>query len=68
MSIIWESSPIQIRGELALDAKATTEGVTLGRFMNAVLADDTVLTPEQAMAYADAITEAASRCLAARGG
>jgi hypothetical protein len=68
MSILWASPPIQIRGELALDAKATTEGVTLGRFMDAVLAEDLVLTPEQAMELADALTQGATRCLAAREG
>jgi len=66
MSIIWESGPIQVRDELHVDVKASDSNVTLGTFNDAVQAIDLVLTPEQAMALADALTEGATRCLAAR--
>jgi hypothetical protein len=68
MSIIWESGPIQIRDELHVDVKASDSNVTLGTFNDAVQAIDLVLSPEQAMALADALTEGAARCLAAREG
>jgi len=68
MSIIWESGPIQIRDELHVDVKASDSNVTLGTFNDAVHAIDLVLSPEQAMALADALTEGAARCLAAREG
>jgi hypothetical protein len=68
MSTIWESGPIQIRDELHVDVKASDSNVTLGTFNDAVQAIDLVLSPEQAMALADALTEGATRCLAARGG
>ena len=68
MSNLWASSPIQIRGELAIDVKACAEHVTFGMFMNAVFADEIVLTPEQAIQIAEALTEGATHCLAARKG
>lgn len=68
MNILWASSPIQIRDELQIDVKATAESVTFGTYNDAVQASDLVLTPEQAMELADALTQGATRCLAARGG
>lgn len=68
MIILWASSPIQIRDELRVDVKASAESVTFGTYNDAVQASDLVLTPEQAMELADALTQAATRCLAARGG
>jgi hypothetical protein len=68
MTIIWASSPIQIRDELKVDVKASAETVTFGTYNDAVQASDLVLTPEQAMELADALSEAATRCLATRGG
>jgi len=68
MTTIWESGPIQVRDELHVDVKASDSNVTLGTFNDAVQAIDLVLTPEQAMQIADALTEGATRCLAARVG
>jgi hypothetical protein len=67
MSIIWASGPIQIQDELHADVSATASTVTLGTYNDAVQASDLVLTPEQAIELADALTEGATRCLAARG-
>lgn len=62
----WASDPIQIRDELHIDVKASDDVVTLGTYNDAVQAADLALTPEQAMELADALTEAATRCIAAR--
>jgi hypothetical protein len=67
MTILWASSPIQIRDELQVDVKASAESVTFGTYNDAVQASDLVLTPEQAMEIADALTQGAAKCLAARG-
>lgn len=68
MTTLWASSPIQIRDELHVDIKASAEAVTLGTYNDAVQASDLVLTPEQAIQIAEALTEASTHCLAARGG
>jgi hypothetical protein len=68
MGIIWESGPIQIRDELHVDVKASDSNVTFGTFNDAVQASDLVLTPELAIEIAEALTQGAYRCLAARGG
>jgi hypothetical protein len=68
MNILWASSPIQIRDELRVDVKASAESVTFGTYNDAVQASDLVLTPEQAIELAEALTQGATRCLAARGG
>jgi hypothetical protein len=68
MTIIWASAPIQIRDELRVDVKASADTVTFGTYNDAVQASDLVLTPEQAMELADALTQGATRCLAAREG
>lgn len=67
MDIIWASSPIQIRDELHVDVKASADAVTIGTYNDAVQASDLVLTPEQAIEIADALTEAATKCFAAKG-
>lgn len=67
MTILWASSPIQIRDELQIDVKASAEAVTFGTYNDAVQASDLVLTAEQAMELADALTEGAAKCFAARG-
>jgi hypothetical protein len=67
MSTIWVSHSIAIRDELHADVKASATTVTLGTYNDAVQASDLVLTPEQAMELADALTEGAAKCLAARG-
>lgn len=68
MDILWASSPIQIHDELHADVKATAEAVTFGTYNDAVQATELVLTPEQAIELADALTEGATKCLAARKG
>ena len=68
MPNIWVSEPIVIRDELRVDVKASAESVTLGTYNNAVQASDLVLTPEQAMELADALTQGAAKSLAAREG
>jgi hypothetical protein len=63
----WTSNPIELT-TATLDVKADVEGVTLGAQSDGSLLVDLHLTPEQAMALADALTEGATRCLAAREG
>ena len=63
----WQSNTIEVDGfEVRVDASA--DGVDLGKVSGGIYASDLLLTPEQAMALADALTEGATRCLAARGG
>ncbi|TPG08298.1 hypothetical protein EAH88_11735 [Rhodanobacter glycinis] len=68
MTTTWASSHIQIQGELHVDVKASADTVTLGTYNDAVQASDLVLTPEQAMEIADALTAAATFLLANKGG
>jgi hypothetical protein len=68
MTILWASAPIQIRDELKVDVKASAESVTLGTYNDAVQASDLVLTPEQAIEIAEALTTAAAAVFAAREG
>jgi hypothetical protein len=68
MNTIWVSAPIQIHAELHADVKVTASTVTLGTYNDAVQASDLILTAEQAMELADALTEGAAKCLAAQGG
>jgi hypothetical protein len=65
-TILWASSPIQIRDELRVDVKASAESVTFGTYNDAVQASDLVLTPEQAIEIAETLTTGAAKCLAAR--
>ena len=67
MVTTWASSPILIRDELQIDVKASADGVTFGTYNDAVQASDLVLTPEQAIELAEALTTGAAHCLAARG-
>ena len=67
MIILWASGPIQVRDELQVDVKASTESVIFGKYNDAVEAYDLVLTPEQAIEIAEALTTGAAKCLAARG-
>lgn len=63
----WQSNTIEVDGfEVRVDASA--DGVDLGKVSGGIYASDLLLTPEQAMAIADALTEGATRCLAAREG
>jgi len=63
----WQSNTIEVDGfEVRVDASA--DGVDLGKVSGGIYASDLLLTPEQAMALADALTEGATRCLAAREG
>jgi hypothetical protein len=62
----WQSSSIHI-GDIEARVHASDEGVTLGKLVDGVYASDLQLTPEQACALADALTEGVARCLAARG-
>jgi hypothetical protein len=68
MTILWASSPIQIRDELQVDVKASAESVTFGTYNDAVQASDLVLTPEQAIQIGNALINGAAHCLAAREG
>jgi hypothetical protein len=63
----WQSSTIEVNGfELRVDASAN--GVDLGKVSGGIYASDLLLTPEQAMELADALTQGAAQCLAAREG
>jgi hypothetical protein len=66
MQTTWASGPIQIRDDLHADVKASASGVTFGTYNDAVQASDLVLTPEQAVEIAEALTAGAAKCLAAR--
>jgi hypothetical protein len=63
----WTSNPIRLTAA-SLDVKADADGVTLGAQSDGSLLVDLHCTPEQAMELADALTEGAAKCLAARGG
>lgn len=63
----WQSSPIPVDG-IEVRVHADADGVTLGKLVDGIYASDLVLTPEQAMQIADALTEGATRCLTAREG
>jgi hypothetical protein len=63
----WQSSPIKVDGfELRVDS--SNNGVDLGKVSGGIYASDLLLTPEQAMELADALTQGAAHCLAAREG
>ncbi|MGC1550809.1 MAG: hypothetical protein WA777_19985 [Rhodanobacter sp.] len=64
---IWQSASIQIDG-MTIDVRANRDGVTSGRMVNGVYASDLLMSPEQAIEYAEALTEGAAHCLAARKG
>lgn len=63
----WQSNTIPVDG-IEIQIHASDEGVTFGKLVDGVYASDLLLTPEQAMELADALTEAATACIAARGG
>lgn len=62
----WQSNLIAVDG-IEVRVHASVEGVTLGKLVDGIYASDLVLTPEQAMELADALTEGATACIAARG-
>jgi hypothetical protein len=62
----WQSTPIELPAS-TIDVKADSEGVTLGAQSDGSLLVDLHITPEQAMELADALTQGAAHCLAARG-
>jgi hypothetical protein len=62
---IWQSNPIAVDG-ISLQVHASTEGVDIGKVADTVYSSDLLLTPEQAMELADALTEGAAKCLAER--
>jgi hypothetical protein len=64
---IWTSEAIRVSDAVCFDVK-TNSSVVLGLFIGqGEVATDHHLTPEKAMELADALTEGATRCLAARG-
>jgi hypothetical protein len=63
----WQSKPLQING-MTIDVRANRDGVTSGRTVDGIYASDLLMAPEQAIEYAKALTEGATRCLAAREG
>lgn len=58
----WQSQPIHVNG-IELLVHASDEGVTIGKTVDGVYSSDLLLTGDEAMALADAITEAATRLL-----
>lgn len=62
----WTSTPIHIDG-IDLQVSSSVDGVTVGRTIDGVYASDLLLTPEQAMEIAEALTEGAAKCLSDRG-
>lgn len=63
---IWSSEPIQLSDEVSVDVSASLAGVVLGESANRVLASDLQLTPEKAVALANALRQGAAKCLEAR--
>jgi hypothetical protein len=63
----WKSEHIQITTAVFVDVKANEAGVVLGQG-NDVWFHDLHITPEQACAIADALTQGAAKCLAMRSG
>lgn len=61
----WQSTPIPVDG-IELQVHAAQDGVTFGKLVDGVYASDLLLTPEQAMELAEALTEAATAVIAAR--
>jgi hypothetical protein len=51
---------------MAVETRASLEGVTVGKQVDGVYASDTLMTPEQAMEHADNLTRAAAIVLQAR--
>lgn len=63
----WQSEPLHIDG-VTVDVKASVEGVTLGQSVDGVYASDTLLEPEQAIAYGNALITAGEKCIEFRAG
>ena len=63
----WQSEPIAVDG-IAVSIHATDRGVILGKLHDGVYSSDILFTPEQAMELADALTEAAVKCLDGKEG
>ena len=63
---IWKSNPIDVDG-IEVQVQASADGVTFGKTVEGVYASDLLLTPEQACNLAEALTQAAAKCLAAGG-
>jgi hypothetical protein len=61
----WKSEKIEITPSVFVDVKANANGVVLGQG-NDVWFHDLHLVPEQACQIADALTQGAAKCLAAR--
>lgn len=61
----WQSHPIHVDG-MHIDVRADKSGVTCGKTVEGVYASDLLLSPEQALAYAAALQEAAIHCRAMR--
>lgn len=66
MNATWQSPPVRVDG-IDVSVHATPRGVIFGKLSDGVYSSDLLLTPEQAMELADALTQAAAKCLAARG-
>jgi hypothetical protein len=64
-SPIYTSQAIHLTPHACVDVHADAETVVLG-YVGDVVTTDAHLTPEQAMELADALTEGAAKCLAAR--
>jgi hypothetical protein len=60
----WASQPIHLTEELALQVRATSDGVDLGKNVGEVFASETLLTPGQANDLAGALVQAATKCRA----
>ena len=62
----WKSEQIQIVRSVFVDVKANAKGVVLAQGDD-VWFHDLHVAPEQACAIAEALTQGAARCRAARG-
>lgn len=66
-SSTWKSEKIHITPAVLVDVKANAQSVVLGQ-SNDVWFHDLHVTPEHAIQIAEALTEGATHCLAARKG
>lgn len=64
---LYASPAFHLNDDTCVDVKASGETVVLGQ-LGALWMHDLHLTPEQTIAVAEAMTEAATACIAARGG
>lgn len=68
MSSTWNTATIRLDAGVDLHVAVADGRVVAGKTVDDVDASDTKMTPEEAMAYADALTAAATFLLSGKGG